>query len=831
MKKRIGLVIAALIMMLTVMIPAAGIPVSASTGLSLSELKAKFPADKYWNKVNRGGNNENGWTDSPCPSHVNVSNCNAFTYNGVEIGWQCFGFACKLGYDAYGTNPKNWQRVYNLDTIKPGDIINYNGNNPGHTVFVIGVSGDMVTFAECNWGGRCIISWGRSLHKYEFSNLLSVYVAPYVLDGGSVTPDICDCSVDYAGTYTCVTTQYPLIIRSGHGTGFSAIGSIPSGATVTVTKANGNWAHVEYDGKSGYASMQYLAVVVPTSNKYPVPFKSYPLSDANHAAEAFDSVNGTRIGYVYGTDYCTINEIYENGWCLANIPWGSSGGRKDVYTKLSAFLNTSVTPYTKVVESKATTYIRSSGTSTLGWIDPGDKITVVDDTSSSRKQIIYPHTVGIYRCAWVESSALVHNHTPGAAATCTTPQVCTTCDAVIENAKGHKPGTAATCISPQKCTSCGVTLQNELGHNAGAAATCISAQKCTRCGTILQNALGHAYSAVRYELDHPHAGYQICTVCGERHDTGTSTSFYNCEKCHAVTGITIILPSGERADSETVYEVIKDYDVSFSIEIEPSDALNKDVIWSSSNTKIATVTQDGLVTGVSSGQTVITVATTDGSITASCKVRVTLGAAPYEAPTITFENASGLAGKTVTVKVNLSKNNWGITGALISINYDTSLTLESVEKGDAFDSLEMTVSNTPYPNPVKISWDGERNDYSNGTLVVLTFSIPDSAGIREYPISLSYERNNVYDENFQTVELITIDGKIEVKELLFGDVNCDGIINGMDATAIRRFITGGYTLEYFDESAADVNHDGVVNGMDITLIRRYLTGGYGVELN
>ncbi len=158
-----------------------------AAGLSLSELQAKFPAGKYWNHVGSSSNNPDGYTSEPCPSHSSASaTCNAFVCDGIEIGRQCFGFACKLGFDAYGVNPKSWERAFSLDNIKPGDIINYDGISPGHTVFVIAVDGDTVSFAECNYSGRCLIRWDRSLKKSQFNNLYNVYVAPYALPTDAV---------------------------------------------------------------------------------------------------------------------------------------------------------------------------------------------------------------------------------------------------------------------------------------------------------------------------------------------------------------------------------------------------------------------------------------------------------------------------------------------------------------------------------------------------------------------------------------------------------------------------------------------------------------------
>ena len=56
--------------------------------------------------------------------------------------------------------------------------------------------------------------------------------------------------------------------------------------------------------------------------------------------------------------------------------------------------------------------------------------------------------------------------------------------------------------------------------------------------------------------------------------------------------------------------------------ISPSDATNKSVTWTSSNTSVATVSSSGSVTGVGTGNATITVKTADGSKTATCSVIV-----------------------------------------------------------------------------------------------------------------------------------------------------------------------------------------------------------------
>lgn len=69
--------------------------------------------------------------------------------------------------------------------------------------------------------------------------------------------------------------------------------------------------------------------------------------------------------------------------------------------------------------------------------------------------------------------------------------------------------------------------------------------------------------------------------------------------------------------------------------VEPSDALNNDVAWSSSNPAVATVSGEGLVTAVANGSAVITATTVDGTnLSAQCAVTVVIS------PEITFADAN-----------------------------------------------------------------------------------------------------------------------------------------------------------------------------------------------
>ena len=81
-----------------------------------------------------------------------------------------------------------------------------------------------------------------------------------------------------------------------------------------------------------------------------------------------------------------------------------------------------------------------------------------------------------------------------------------------------------------------------------------------------------------------------------------------------VTGVSV---------SPTTLTLEKGKTATLTATVTPSNATDKSVTWSSSNTSVATVTSAGVVKGVATGSAKITATTTDGGKTASCSVTVT----------------------------------------------------------------------------------------------------------------------------------------------------------------------------------------------------------------
>ena len=160
-------------------------PGDESCGMGLNALKQKFPHGKYWNHMPKKGtgmayNNQDGWTNLPCTRHNNycgtsLQTCNGYAPCGEELSYQCWGFADKLGHDLSGCDPSlcdqgnGWRKLLTasaLDELKAGDIIRYNkGGSIYHSIYVTGVDGDTVTYADCNYDGSCVIRWGQTVSK------------------------------------------------------------------------------------------------------------------------------------------------------------------------------------------------------------------------------------------------------------------------------------------------------------------------------------------------------------------------------------------------------------------------------------------------------------------------------------------------------------------------------------------------------------------------------------------------------------------------------------------------------------------------------------------
>lgn len=140
----------------------------------------------------------------------------------------------------------------------------------------------------------------------------------------------------------------------------------------------------------------------------------------------------------------------------------------------------------------------------------------------------------------------------------------------------------------------------------------------------------------------------------------------------------------------------------------PLDATNKAITWSSSNTSIASVDEDGVVTGVSNGTARITVRTADGNHTAFCDVRVLPPTVQVTGVTLNHSSvsltvgdieqliATVLPGNATNKSVTWSSNNSRVSvdqnGRITANNTGTAIITVSTADGNYTATCTVTVT-------------------------------------------------------------------------------------------------------------------------------------------
>ena len=119
-------------------------------------------------------------------------------------------------------------------------------------------------------------------------------------------------------------------------------------------------------------------------------------------------------------------------------------------------------------------------------------------------------------------------------------------------------------------------------------------------------------------------------------------------KAYPVTSVSLDKTSLTLTEGETA---------QLTATVLPENASNKNVSWTSSNSDVATVSQDGQVTAVSAGTATIRVVTTDGGKVAECAVIVNHLYVPVTGVSIEPSSAAVAVGKTIQLAATVSPSN------------------------------------------------------------------------------------------------------------------------------------------------------------------------------
>ena len=239
------------------------------TMTTLNALVKQFPHGKYWNHVGKS-NQPDGVTSTACASHsrchwgVNRCNCNSFD-NAI----QCMGYAHKISYEITGVYPRNnYAKVRSLKAsdLRVGDIIRYRWD--GHSICVTGVSGNKISFTDCNYIGRCQIRWG-------VMNLSDIIGFTYVLrlSGNNrknsdiyfyqnKTSEESKPEINLDSNHEVWEMQDNVLnLRSTYHTDANIVGKIPAGARFDIYDKyfDGTymWGKVAYGELMGWCALNY----------------------------------------------------------------------------------------------------------------------------------------------------------------------------------------------------------------------------------------------------------------------------------------------------------------------------------------------------------------------------------------------------------------------------------------------------------------------------------------------------------------------------------------------------------------------------------------------
>ncbi|WP_282937315.1 DUF4350 domain-containing protein [Paenibacillus sp. RC67] len=210
--------------------------------------------------------------------------------------------------------------------------------------------------------------------------------------------------------------------------------------------------------------------------------------------------------------------------------------------------------------------------------------------------------------------------------------------------------------------------------------------------------------------------------------------------------------------------------------VQPTDATDKTVAWTSSNSAVATVTANGLVTAVGAGTATITVTTTDGHFTATAEVAVT-------APS-TNVSVTGVA---------LDK-----TALSLNVNGTEQLTA-TVQPADATDkSVAWTSSN---PAVATVTANGLVTAVGAGTATI-TVTTTDGHFAATAEVTVTAPNTNV------SVTGITLE-QPAVSVRIFGTVSLTATVQPAEATNKAVVWTSS------DESIVKVDANGVVTAIGL----------------
>ena len=494
------------------------------------------------------------------------------------------GYAEKIGYDITGYNPRNnahgWSTSKNvsaLDSLKPGDIVRY--KNDGHSIYVLGVDGNTVTYTDCNSDGHCKIRWDVTISKSTLaSSFTYVRSAPFAISGGTNNlPLLCVDVLQGRQNHIRVrgwafdpdTPNAKVAVHVYiNGEGHEIIAGKYHDQQLDDTYHCGTDHGFDQDiltDQTGEVTVTIYAIDEQDANQHsePINFSNYknPTTVTVTSDKTGPTITNAKVTNVDSTGYtvtCTVTDA--SGVNRVQFPtWTEKNGQDDL---LSGW---EVSP-------------KASGTRN------GDTFTFRVKTSDHNNE-----SGTYYTHIYAYDNSYRGNCAGAVTLTATVPA----------------PTVAVTGVSLNK-TSLSFT-----GTGSSQILTATVSPSNATNKTLTWSSSNTSVATVSNGVVKA-VGFGTATITAKSNNGKTASC--------SVT-VNPIQPTGIKATPETSTLYGLNGTVRLSANVMPSNATNKTVTWSSNNTSVATVSSDGTVKAVGYGTAVITAKTVNG-LTSNCTINV-----------------------------------------------------------------------------------------------------------------------------------------------------------------------------------------------------------------
>ena len=132
-------------------------------------------------------------------------------------------------------------------------------------------------------------------------------------------------------------------------------------------------------------------------------------------------------------------------------------------------------------------------------------------------------------------------------------------------------------------------------------------------------------------------------------------------------------------------------------------------------------------------------------------------------PTFAASSASANPGDTVEITISI-ENNPGITSAAMDVSFPDELTLTGVSlKRDVYTGQFNGPQSLPVTKKVRLNWaNGLADNSTNGLFATLNFSVSESAGEGTYPISITYDPDDVFNLEETNIDFQISNGSVTI---------------------------------------------------------------------